>query len=148
MRADGLKARLTGGGSRGVRRAYRAARDGSQKVPGPSPNPATNLMITDIAMRGATLLFRRAVQKGVLGMRFDPERARQIVQGRTMGQTLLSAAASRLATRSVPGFVLVSGGLLAKTIFDRSQGHRARRKGERDLAEQASNAPKDSDEPI
>jgi hypothetical protein len=38
---------------------------------------------------------------------------------------------TRLATRSVPGFLLVSTGLAAKTLFDRSQDRRkARRKRE------------------
>ena len=148
MKASKFKARLTDSGAREMRRAYRAARGGVKKVPGPSPNPATNLLMADIAMRGATLLFRRALQKGMLQLRFDPERAREIVQGRSTTQTVVSALASRMATRSVPGFVLVSSGLLAKTIVDRSQGRRARLKGERDLAEQAKNAPEDTDEPI
>ncbi len=147
MAGRNITTRLTDGGARGIRRAYRTARGTANTVPGPSTNPATNLLITDIAMRGATLLFRRAMQQGMLRMRFDPEKAREIVQGRSLRQTLVSAAASRMAMHSVPGFLLVSSGLLAKTVIDRSQGRRARHKGERELAEQAARAPKDSDQP-
>ena len=46
-----------------------------------------------------------------------------------------------MATRSVPGFLLVTGGLLAKTLIDRSLRPReARHRGDRQLAEQAENA--------
>lgn len=148
MGASKLPRRLTDRGARAMRRAGRTAGGGATKVPGPSPNPATNLLITDIAVRGAMMVLRRAMEKGLLQMRFDPDKARDIVQGRTMGQTLLSAVAARLATRSVPGFALVASGILAKSIIDRSTGHRARLKGEAELEKQAQNAPEDTAEPI
>lgn len=148
MGANKLPARLTDQGARGVRKAVHAARGGARKVPGPSPNPATNLLIADIAMRGASMLLRRSMEKGLLNLRYDPDTARQVVQGRTMGQTLISATAARLATRSVPGFLLVSGGLLAKSVLDRSRRRRSRQEGEKALRHQANTAPEDSDEPI
>lgn len=148
MGADKLPAKLTDQGARGVRKAVRAARGRARKVPGPSPNPATNLLIADVAMRGASMLFRRSMEKGLLSLRFDPDTARQVIQGRTMGQTLVSAVAARLATRSTPGFLLVSGGLLAKSVLDRSRSRRSRKEGEKALHEQAKDASKDSDEPI
>lgn len=111
-------------------------------VPGPSSNPATNLLIADVAVRGASILFRHGVERGLLRTRFDPAKARDIVRGRTMAQTLISFAVARMATRSIPGLLLVSGGLLAKAAFERSQSSRAaRRKGDRALEEMADNAP-------
>lgn len=133
-------------------RAHRVgdkAKAGIQKVSGPSPNPATNLLIADVALQGATMLFRRAMQKGLLQLRFDSEKAREIVQGRSMVQSAIAYSAGRMATRSVPGFLVIGGGLIAKTIFDRATGHReASVKGHRQLLKQAENAPEDSAEPI
>ena len=54
---------------------------------------------------------------------------------------MAATGAARMATRSVPGFLLVSGGLLAKALVDRSLRPRdARRRGDRKLAAQAANA--------
>jgi hypothetical protein len=58
-------------------------------------------------------------------------------------QTLVGTAVARLATRSIPGALIVGGGLLAKTLYDRSKDHReARAEGEADIAEQVDNARK------
>ena len=48
-----------------------------------------------------------------------------------MGSTPVCSRASRLATRSVPGFLVVSGGLLAKAVVDRSLGRGAKRRARR-----------------
>jgi hypothetical protein len=48
---------------------------------------------------------------------------------------------ARVATRSVPGALLVGGGLLAKTLYDRSISRRkARRRGDKTLALQEAQA--------
>lgn len=105
---------------------------------GPSPNPMTNLVITDIAIRVSGTLIRHAVERTMLGKQYTPEKAREIVKGRTMAQTLIGTTLARMATRSAPGAVLVGGGLLAKSLYDRSRGRRAAQvKGERAIAEQA-----------
>ncbi|KHL26639.1 hypothetical protein PK98_01305 [Croceibacterium mercuriale] len=118
---------------------------GARKVPGPSPNPATNLLIADIFLQGATLLFRQTMQKGMLRLRFDADRAKDIVKGRTLMQSAISYAAGSMATKSIPGFLVVSTGLVAKSIVDRAMGSRkAGAEGTRDLLEQAENAPDDS----
>ncbi len=39
--------------------------------------------------------------------------------------------------RSVPGAILVGGGLLAKTLYDRRKGKAAERKGEAKIADMA-----------
>lgn len=136
-----LPAKLTRAGGRAVRKAVTRTSGGVRKVPGPSTNPATNLLVADIAMRAATRLFRRTVEKGLLGARYDPTKAHEIVEGRTLAMTLLSAAAARMATRSVPGALLVGGGMLGKALLDRSMSRRkAIRKGDKALAEQADKA--------
>jgi hypothetical protein len=119
------------------RRAPRKAGD----VPGPSRNPATNLLIMDIAIRGASLLAARGIERAALRLRYHRGKAGDIVEGRSMVSTLAATSAARVATRSVPGFLLVTGGLLAKTLIDRSLRPRdARRRGDRKLAEQAAQA--------
>lgn len=136
-----LPAKLTDRGGRAVHKIVDKTRSGVRKVPGPSPNSATNLLVADIAMRTAMRLFRRSVEKGLLGARFDPAKAHEIVEGRTLGKTLLSAAAARMATRSVPGALLVGGGILGKALLDRTVSRRKSvRKGDRALGEQAEKA--------
>jgi len=113
----------------------------TDNVPGPSPNPATNLLIMDIAMRGASLIAARAIEQAALRLRYKPGQADDVVEGRSMIKTLAATGAARMATRSVPGFLLVTGGLLAKTLIDRSLRPRhARRRGDRQLAAQAKAA--------
>jgi len=113
----------------------------ADNVPGPSPNPATNLLIMDIAMRGVSLLAARAIEQAALRLRYNSGKADDIVEGRSMIATLAATSAARLATRSVPGLLIVTGGLLAKTLIDRSLRPRgARRRGDRQLAAQAKQA--------
>lgn len=121
--------------ARGTARRAKAA---LAKVPGPSSNPATNLLILDIAMRGVSMIVGRGVEKGLLRTRYHGEKAADIVKNRTMVQSLAATGAARIATRSVPGFLLVAGGLLAKAVIDRGFSRRESvRQGERRLAEQA-----------
>ncbi len=102
-----------------------------------SPNPATNLIIADLALRGGGRLLRHAVERSVLGAKYDKQTAEQLVRGRSMAQTLVGTALARIATRSVPGAILVGGGLLAKALFDRRKGRAAARaEGAREVAEQ------------
>jgi len=112
-------------------------------VPAPSPNPMTNVLIADIALRGGGRLLRHAVERGVLGVKYSPEKARNIVKGRSMAQTLIGTAVARLATRSVPGAIIVGGGLLAKALYDRRKdAQAAKAEGEAAIAEQARRAGK------
>lgn len=136
-----LPAKFTERGGRAVHKVVDKTRGGIRNVPGPSPNAATNLLVADIAMRTAMRLFRRTLEKGLLRARFDSVRAHDIVEGRTLGKTLVSAAAARVATGSIPGALLVGGGILGKALLDRSMSRRkAVRKGDRELEEQAEEA--------
>lgn len=93
---------------------------------GLSPNPATNMFIADIAMRGLSVLARNTLHKAVLRNRYGSGKAKDIVENKSLVRSLALYGASRVATRSVPGAALVGGGLLAKALLERS---RAKRKG-------------------
>jgi hypothetical protein len=97
----------------------------STKVFGPSSNPATNLIIQDIAMRAGGRLMRHTFEKGVLRGRYGGTGAKAIVENRSLTQTLVSAMLARTATRSLPGAVLIGGGLAIKTLYDRGRSKRA-----------------------
>lgn len=108
------------------------------KVPGPSPNPATNALIHDIALRSAGRIARLALEKGLLGKRYGAQFAKEAVENRSLLHTVAAYGVTKIATRSVPGAALVGGGLLLKTLYDRSQSRReARRAGDKALAQQA-----------
>ena len=100
-----------------------------KETEGPSPNPMTNLIITDIALRGTGRLIRNLFEKNMLGVKYPADQAKALVSGRGMAQTLVGTAIARVATRSVPGALLVGGGLLAKAIYDRRHSGEAREKG-------------------
>lgn len=107
-------------------------------VPGPSTNPSTNLLIQDIALRSVGRLVRHSFEKGLLSRRYGTGQAKKIVENRSLIRTLAAYGVTRMATRSVPGAILVGGGLIAKTLFDRSQSRReAARAGDEALAEAA-----------
>jgi hypothetical protein len=78
-----------------------------------------NLIIADLVLRAGTRLARHALERAALGTKHSPAKAREIVKNRTMVQTLVGTAVARIATKSVPGALLVGGGLLAKALYDR-----------------------------
>ncbi|MEX0342409.1 MAG: hypothetical protein AB3N06_07470 [Erythrobacter sp.] len=107
-------------------------------VPGPSPNPATNLIIHDILLRSAGRLSRMAVEKAVLGRQYGKRFAKDAVENRSLVHTLAAYGVTKVATKSVPGALVVGTGLVLKVLFDRSQSRRkSRRKGNRTLRRQA-----------
>lgn len=110
----------------------------SSEVLGPSSNPSTNLIIQDIAMRAGGRLVRHTLEKGLLRGRYGGAGAKAIVENRSVVHTMVTAVLARYATRSLPGALLVGGGLVAKTLFDRSQSERAaKRAGDKSLKEMA-----------
>ncbi len=135
------KPKLTAAARKTARQAAASTKTTLAKIPGPSNNPATNLLIMDVAMRGASLLIGRAMERALLRTRYRDGKASDIVQGRTFAQSMAANGAARVATRSIPGFFIVTGGLLAKAVFDRSFSKRESvARGEEALAEQAAQA--------
>ena len=128
-----------------LKSARRKAKAATAKADGISPNPMTNLLIADLALRGGGQLLRHAIERTVLGTKYTPDKVKKIVKGRSMVQTLIGTAAARIATRSVPGAIVVGGGLLAKALYDRREGKRAaRNSGTRAIETQAKRGDEES----
>lgn len=53
-------------------------------------------------------------------------KAQSKLRGRGLLGAVVGIAVTRVATRSLPGALLVGGGLLAKTLYDKSQERQAR----------------------
>lgn len=129
---------ITERGAKQVHKAARKLNGRTKEIAGPSTNPATNLLIQDILLRSAGRLTRHTLEKGLLRRRYDAEQAHRIVKNRSMVKTLATYGVTKVATQSLPGALLVGGGLLIKTIYDRSFSSReSKRAGDKDLAEQA-----------
>lgn len=115
-------------------------------IPGPSPNAATNLLFADVVLRGVGTLSRRMVERAMLGARYDREKAREIVAGKTLGYNLTSYAVARLATRSLPGLAAAGVLVLGKALLDRGMARsEAEAKGHRQLMDLADNADGEDD---
>lgn len=125
--------------------AGKTVKDKAVDAATPSPNPMTNMILADIALRSGGALLRRAVETGLLGAAIGKAgkkaaaktKAGKVIKGRSMTQTLVGTAIARIATRSVPGAIVVGGGLLAKTLYDRRKGKQAAKDGAKALDEQA-----------
>ncbi len=112
----------------------RIAEQANAAVPGPSP--MLSLMIANIALRGGDKLLRHAVKRGLLGKAGGPGIATNPAKAPTIAQTLLGTALTRIATRSVPGALIVGGGLLAKALYDRKHARDAGETGEKAVEKQ------------
>lgn len=109
-----------------------------EDVPGPSTNPATNLMLADVAVRAGSYIVRDVVEKGFLRGRYGKQTAKEIVQNKTLGSQIIGFGLAKLATRNLPGALLVGGGVAVKALYDRAQSRKAaKRKGDRELLDLA-----------
>ncbi|MGN3973701.1 hypothetical protein [Tsuneonella sp. SYSU-LHT278] len=131
-----LGERIATKGGRAVDKAITKVTGNDREVMGPSPNPATNLIIHDILLRAGGRLMRTTLEKGLLANRYGKQSAKKMVDNRSVTMALASYAVSRFATRSIPGALIVGTGLAAKTLYDRKQSRRkARRAGDKALRE-------------
>ncbi|MEL6529442.1 MAG: hypothetical protein AAFQ27_05735 [Pseudomonadota bacterium] len=102
----------------------------------PSPNPATNLLIADILVRGASTIMRKDIEKRVATASADSEeQAEELLDGRTLLTTLALYGASKLATRSPVGLGIVAGGLALKTLYDRGKARQLAQRKVKDADE-------------
>ena len=109
-------------------------------IPGPTENPATNFLLADMAIRAGSYLARRSVEKGLLANRYGKDTAHHIVKNKTLRQSAVSWVLARIATKSVPGAIVVGGGALAKTLLDRRKNrHKAKAEGDAELVAQSRN---------
>ena len=114
------------------------ARARGEAVPSLSPNPASNLIMANVLVRTGSILLRRAVDKRMLRDKFGKDTAKAIAENQGLGSTLTSVALSKMATRSTTGAFVVGSGMVAKALYDRRQGRKARAKGEAELLERAA----------
>lgn len=114
-----------------------AQTENAPAIPGPSTSNATNLAIAEVLMSGVSRLMRRSMRQEMLSKTHDKETAREMAASRSLLSGLAIYGASRLATRSVPGALLVAGGLALKTLYDRGG---ARQKREREKRRQLSDS--------
>lgn len=106
----------------------------------PDPiGPVTRTILAGIAMRAGSTLLKRSVDRGILGAAPEALKSAAKAAGaaagaaavkapkpkRGIGTRLLTAAATRIATRSVPGAIVVGGALLAKTLHERRKNRKA-----------------------
>ncbi|MXP29787.1 hypothetical protein GRI58_13310 [Porphyrobacter algicida] len=109
-----------------------------KEVPGPSEDPATNIMLADVTIRAGSYILRRSVEKGFLRGRYGRDTARAMIQNKSLGKSLMSFALAKVATRNLPGAIIIGGGAIVKTLYDRRKGKRkARRDGDKALLDQA-----------
>lgn len=99
------------------------------RLPVPSTNPATNLVIAEIIIRGASTLFRKNVEKRVAKASYGSEdKAREVLDGRTIVTSLALYGASKLAMRSPIGLGVVTAALVGKTLYDRGKTRQQKRR--------------------
>lgn len=106
----------------------------------PDPvGPLTRTILASIAMRAGSTLLKRSVDRGILGAAPEvlksaakaagAKAAKQAAKApkakRGIGTRLITAAATRIATRSVPGAIVVGGALLAKTLHEHRKNRKA-----------------------
>ena len=123
-------------------KAIEATNGAIDKVPAPSPNPMTNLIIADVALRAGGALLRHGVERGLIGTKLGTKKAGRVIKGRSMMQTLVGTAIARIATHSLPGAIIVGGGMLAKTLYDRKRKAEAEAEGAVALEEQVERGKK------
>ena len=88
----------------------------------------TSLIVSEIVLRSVGRLTRQTLEKAVARRRYDPAKAKAIVEDRGILHTVAAYGVTKLDTRSVPGALLVGGGLLAKTLYDRGTAKRKSRR--------------------
>lgn len=122
-----------------IRQRLRKARGKDRaEVPGPTDNPAANLVFADILIRMGSYAVRNVVERSFLRGRYGKQTAKDIVGNRSLSQTLTAVAIAKLGTKSLPGMAVVSTGLLAKALYERSKSrHAAETEGDAELIERA-----------
>jgi len=87
-------------------------------------SPIAELIVADAVVRAGQALVRRGVEQQLLHGR--TAQTGRVLRGRTVKETVIGTVLAEVARRSVPGAILVGGGLLAQALRDHRRA-RARR---------------------
>ncbi|MCP5397043.1 MAG: hypothetical protein H6918_10005 [Sphingomonadaceae bacterium] len=90
---------------------------------------AGNLVVVDLALRAGSMILRNAVEKRVLGKDISKPAAEAVMKQSSLAGRMARVAAARLATKSVPGALIVGGGIAAKVWYDFAKKRRDERHG-------------------
>lgn len=86
---------------------------------------------------------QRGANRGLFGGKLGLAQAMNAAKRQPLAQTLVQGAILRVATRSVPGAILVGGGLLAKALHDR---RKASKTGRQPTAQPTAQGPARQDD--
>ena len=98
----------------------------------PTAETAAQSVLAAVALRTGNALLKQSIERGILGRAPGVVKAAATAAAgiklpkaarpkRSLATKLAMAAATRIATRSVPGAIVVGGALLAKTLYDRKR---------------------------
>lgn len=91
--------------------------------------------IADIALRKGATIARRKLEQQLTRSGYTKKQIKKVVAGKSYGKQFAVAAITRLATRSIPGALLVGGGFLAKALLDRRKNLRKETASADDISE-------------
>jgi hypothetical protein len=89
----------------------------------PPVSPLVTMIAADLALRVGDRLLRRGVERGLL--KGAPAPSGKVIHGPDFRSTVIGTVAAAVARRSVPGAILVGGGLIAKALRDRHLARQA-----------------------
>ena len=98
----------------------------------PAAETVAQSLFAAVALRTGHALLRQSVERGILGRAPGVVKAAATAAAgiklpkaarpkRSLAAKLAMAAATRIATRSVPGAIVIGGAMLAKTLYDRKR---------------------------
>ncbi|WP_054530812.1 hypothetical protein [Erythrobacter sp. SG61-1L] len=104
---------------------------------------STGAKLAGLAMRQGARIARHSLDKRLNVAGYKPSELEDAVVGRGIVSTIAIAAVTRLATRSVPGAIVVGGGLVAKALYER---RKRVREAEEQAATEMAAAPEKAEE--
>ncbi len=94
----------------------------SVAAPANVAKPVISLILADIAVRAGGAMLRQSIERNVMKGKTAQGR---LVRGRTLTETVVGTVLIAVARRSVPGAILIGGGMLAKSLSDRRRARMA-----------------------
>jgi hypothetical protein len=114
--------------------AFRRRRKRHQDPAGDTPQPPprkkgalVRLLTADLVLRAGGYALRQAISKDVLSGRAGEKAAKAAHAQSNLSTRVVTAAATAVATRSVPGAVLVGTGMAIHALYKRGKARRAQR---------------------